>query len=629
MIGSPLRGRDRSPDPQLLEPGELTPVHQHSSRRLRGDPPEFGPLPAATTTQAMPTADTATMTSPATSSDLVVRLCSLSHSSNHCGEVVRRHTPTCYANQPYRTPRSPLLVAAYRLRAVHLSREITVSLFRIDSQGLELSGGNAAGSLTEPASAPPRRGGVDTCRWLREAFHLTLFLTTGRPSTQDSVSLRYHYHAPVSGGGNAQTIATMLSNAEETLETTYKAATIVASTDHDADSTLSAERTEDPLLGEGIDAESPPCTTVTDMPEEDDIYNWCLWMVAPWANRLPSLSFRDEKVILHPLGGLRLGDWPRPTLATAIWAAAGVSPSGHRDLILRTRPEQTLAVMSTPSSHVADALLKLQELSLGQRTFPVSAYLAAPDDSCKGIVPGLEPGTPSRMLAEEMQAPGIQILQARMMGQTNTALVTFEGPRIRFLQSYAATHTALANSSARCASNLATEAITVPLQDVTVCEQGGIDNASPHIRALPGANVLVGTTLLLTRSALDASDIPSIKLGLKKKLPPPPRRESVHHRLERRPASERSRVRRVLHSIYIYERASERESRVQEERERERREKEWRITAPTLSYTLSTHAGAPPSCRDASALTPQSALLLSTHSPLLRPHHLLRLLGRG
>ncbi|KAH6938957.1 hypothetical protein HPB50_015127 [Hyalomma asiaticum] len=71
MIGSPLRGRDRSPDPQLLEPGELTPVHQRSSRRLRGDPPEFGPLPAATTTQAITTADTATMTSPATSSDLV------------------------------------------------------------------------------------------------------------------------------------------------------------------------------------------------------------------------------------------------------------------------------------------------------------------------------------------------------------------------------------------------------------------------------------------------------------------------------------------------------------------------------------------------------------------------------
>ncbi|KAH6921984.1 hypothetical protein HPB50_007239 [Hyalomma asiaticum] len=60
--------------------------------------------------------------------------------------------------------------------------------------------------------------------------------------------------------------------------------------------------------------------------------------------------------------------------------------------------------------------------------------------------------------------------------------------------------------------------------------------------------------------------------------------------------------------------------------ESERRE-ERRSTVPTLSYALSTHAGAPQSSRDASALTRQSALLLSTHSPLLRPHHLLRLLG--
>ncbi|KAH6923218.1 hypothetical protein HPB50_024931 [Hyalomma asiaticum] len=78
--------------------------------------------------------------------------------------------------------------------------------------------------------------------------------------------------------------------------------------------------------------------------------------------------------------------------------------------------------------------------------------------------------------------------------------------------------------------------------------------------------------------------------------------------------------------IYIYVRASEREWGAGR-RESERREKERRSTAPNLSYTLSTHAGAPPCSRDASALARQSAPLLSTHSPLLRPHHLLRLLG--
>ncbi|XP_049529021.1 uncharacterized protein LOC125947782 [Dermacentor silvarum] len=72
MFGSPLGARDRSPDPQRLESGEVTPVHQRASRRLRGDPPEFGPLPTATATRTMSSTDATTMTSQATSPEVVV-----------------------------------------------------------------------------------------------------------------------------------------------------------------------------------------------------------------------------------------------------------------------------------------------------------------------------------------------------------------------------------------------------------------------------------------------------------------------------------------------------------------------------------------------------------------------------
>ncbi|KAH7973646.1 hypothetical protein HPB49_003506 [Dermacentor silvarum] len=242
----------------------------------------------------------------------------------------------------------------------------------------------------------------------------------------------------------------MLSNAEETLTTDDKPATIGALSDRDAASDASSvpitEQTNDSPPGEDMDEDTPPLPIDTDT-IEGEAYNGACWKNAsehPSAEpkqsgpkRLPPLPLRDEKVILRPLGGLRLDKWPRPTLATALWTAAGVSPNDRRDLILRTRPGQNLAILSTPSSHVADALLNIQELSISQRTYQVSAYLAAPDDSCKGFVPGLEPGTPSHMLVEEMQASGIQILQARMMGQTYIALVTFEGLRgprlVRFL----------------------------------------------------------------------------------------------------------------------------------------------------------------------------------------------------
>ncbi|XP_075529543.1 uncharacterized protein LOC142561134 [Dermacentor variabilis] len=72
MIGSPQFVRERSPDPQRLEPRELTPVHQRTSRRVRGDPPEFGPLPVAAAVRATVTSDGATMTSAVASSQLIV-----------------------------------------------------------------------------------------------------------------------------------------------------------------------------------------------------------------------------------------------------------------------------------------------------------------------------------------------------------------------------------------------------------------------------------------------------------------------------------------------------------------------------------------------------------------------------
>ncbi|KAH7947516.1 hypothetical protein HPB52_012579 [Rhipicephalus sanguineus] len=41
MISSPVRVRDGSPEPRRLGPNDLTPVHQRTNRRLRGEPPEF------------------------------------------------------------------------------------------------------------------------------------------------------------------------------------------------------------------------------------------------------------------------------------------------------------------------------------------------------------------------------------------------------------------------------------------------------------------------------------------------------------------------------------------------------------------------------------------------------------
>ncbi|KAH7950197.1 hypothetical protein HPB49_020856 [Dermacentor silvarum] len=282
----------------------------------------------------------------------------------------------------------------------------------------------------------------------------------------------------VSECANEQTVPTMLSNAEETLTTDDKPAAIGALSDRDAASVPITEQTNDSPPGEDMDEDTTPLAIDTDT-IEDEAYNGACWKVVRNKRRARNAAAYETASLR-----LRLDKWPRPTLATALWTAAGVSPNDRRDLILRTRPEQNLAIISTPSSHVADALLNIQELSISQRTYPVSAYLAAPDDSCKGIVPGLEPGTPSHMLVEELQASGIQILQARMMGQTNIALVTFEGLRVpRFVRFLGAELRCYPHRPrqpvCKTCLKLGHRADHCPTPDVTICEQCGIENPTP------------------------------------------------------------------------------------------------------------------------------------------------------
>ncbi|KAL3190178.1 hypothetical protein MRX96_020490 [Rhipicephalus microplus] len=47
-----------------------------------------------------------------------------------------------------------------------------------------------------------------------------------------------------------------------------------------------------------------------------------------------------------------------------------------------------IAIIKTLQSHVGDALHRVRELRLSELVYPVTTYFAAPDNSCKGIVPG-------------------------------------------------------------------------------------------------------------------------------------------------------------------------------------------------------------------------------------------------
>ncbi|KAH7945210.1 hypothetical protein HPB49_008122 [Dermacentor silvarum] len=142
---------------------------------------------------------------------------------------------------------------------------------------------------------------------------------------------------------------------------------------------------------------------------------------------LRPLPFDHDKVVFRPRDGLNLGAWPQPSVAQAVGVAAGLDAAVLYELIIRIHTDQNLAVISTSDDNVVAELQKVQSISLRLNQHAVQAYVAAPDDSCRAVVPGIEPNTTVKMLLENLRCSKAPILHARMMGYTNQALVTFSG----------------------------------------------------------------------------------------------------------------------------------------------------------------------------------------------------------
>ncbi|KAH7981098.1 hypothetical protein HPB49_021573 [Dermacentor silvarum] len=141
-------------------------------------------------------------------------------------------------------------------------------------------------------------------------------------------------------------------------------------------------------------------------------------------------QFLQDPIVFRPRDGLNLGAWPQPSVAQAIGIAAGLDSAVLNEPIIRIRTDQNLAVLSTPDENFAARLQRVQFICMGLTQHAVQAYVAAPDNSCTGVVSGLEPNTTTTTLLENLRCSEAPVLHARMMGPTNTALITFSGTHV-------------------------------------------------------------------------------------------------------------------------------------------------------------------------------------------------------
>ncbi|KAG0411079.1 hypothetical protein HPB47_011822, partial [Ixodes persulcatus] len=74
------------------------------------------------------------------------------------------------------------------------------------------------------------------------------------------------------------------------------------------------------------------------------------------------------------------------------------------------------------------ALTRVHQLTLGGKSYPSYTYLAAPDDSIKGVNHDVKPGSTTDELLNFIRVGiGPQMITARMLGQSSSSLITFEG----------------------------------------------------------------------------------------------------------------------------------------------------------------------------------------------------------
>ncbi|KAH9383141.1 hypothetical protein HPB48_023876 [Haemaphysalis longicornis] len=206
---------------------------------------------------------------------------------------------------------------------------------------------------------------------------------------------------------------------------------------------------------------------------------------------LPKLPDNEYKIIYRPRTGLCLSKWS-DKIITQGFATAGNVPlrDFYSQVTIQTQWDQNLIVASTASEDLAEVLSTITQLQLEGATYELSAYVKPPPNTSRGVIHGFEAGTTEEELAALLITTGPQILQARMLGRSTTAVVTFEGPHVPFYVKVACTLTRCrpykrTHQYCSLCGALGHRPDVCPTPDRKICSSCGLDNPLPDHHCVP------------------------------------------------------------------------------------------------------------------------------------------------
>ncbi|KAH7963957.1 hypothetical protein HPB52_023995 [Rhipicephalus sanguineus] len=146
------------------------------------------------------------------------------------------------------------------------------------------------------------------------------------------------------------------------------------------------------------------------------------------AGRMPRLPKEEAKVIVIPRGGLNIARMGAPVIASALIRAAGITESEAEGDTICPNWLQNIVVVSTPKRDNATQYVRTKAIKLYDKLYEISAYEAAPHNTCKGVIRGIpiedSLAEVERRIINSKNPPA---LEAKRIKDTSTVIVAFEG----------------------------------------------------------------------------------------------------------------------------------------------------------------------------------------------------------
>ncbi|KAH9378919.1 hypothetical protein HPB48_015655 [Haemaphysalis longicornis] len=118
----------------------------------------------------------------------------------------------------------------------------------------------------------------------------------------------------------------------------------------------------------------------------------------------------------------------------AIDSAANLLQSEAKAIYVDVPRHQNMAVIKSLRDSATEKIVQFTGIYMGGQTRRVRIYATAPKHSCRGIVLVIEAGTSPEELMQDLCAPNWDVLSARIMRRSETALLTFRSTYVpRFI----------------------------------------------------------------------------------------------------------------------------------------------------------------------------------------------------